>query len=93
MTLNNLLYKYVSNYKIDNLFDYEILLQELYAIRHVLYSERYGLYRLKDFMGRVSSSYGNDAHRYFTRLSETENKNANIGISNLIKFIKTKYSL
>ena len=44
-------------------------------------------------MGRVSSSYGNDAHRYFTRLSETENKNANIGISNLIKFIKTKYSL
>jgi len=93
MTLNNLIYKYVSNYKIDNLFDYEILLQELYAIRHVLYSERYGLYRLKEFMGRISSSYGNDAHRYFTRLSETENKNANIGISNLIKFIKIKYSL
>lgn len=93
MTLNNLLYKYVSNYKIDNLFDYEILLQELYAIRHVLYSERYGLYRLRDFMGRVSSSYGNDAYRYFIRLSQTESKNANIGISNLIKFIKTKYSL
>ena len=93
MTLNNLLYKYVSNYKIDNLFDYEILLQELYAIRHVLYSERYGLYRLKDFMGRISSSYGSDAHRYFTRLDDTQNRNANIGISNLIKFIKIKYSL
>jgi hypothetical protein len=93
MTLNNLLYKYVSNYKIETLFDYEILLQELYAIRHVLYSERYGLYRLRDFMGRISSSYGSDAHRYFTRLDDTQNRNANIGISNLIKFIKIKYSL
>ena len=41
MEINNLIYKYVSNYKFESLYDYESLLADLTTITELFNQKRY----------------------------------------------------
>jgi len=96
MNINNLIFKYVSNYKIETLYDYESLLADLTTITELLNEKRYGLYNIRYFFDKTSSTYSwDDAKDYLTsrHLYDSEMKYAIEGSERFIQFLKNKYSL
>ena len=95
MEINNLIYKYVSNYKVENLYDYESLLADLTTITELLNERRY-LYEIRYFFDRTSSRWSwNDAREYLTdrHLYDRQIQSGLEGSERFIKFLKNKYSL
>lgn len=95
MEINNLIYKYVSNYKIENLYDYESLLADLTTITELLNQKRY-LYEVRYFFDKTASTYSwDDAKDYLTdrHLYTRQIESSIEGTDRFIQFLKNKYSL
>jgi hypothetical protein len=95
MEINNLIYNYVVNYKIETLYDYESLLADLTTITNLLNEKRY-LYDIKYFFDRTTSTWSwDDAKFYLTDiyLSTIQIESGIEGTNRFIKFLKNKYSL
>jgi hypothetical protein len=95
MEINNLIYKYVSNYKVETLYDYESLLADLTTITELLSQKRY-LYSVRSFFDRVASRWSWDDAKYQLtdrHLYSREIDSALEGTDRFIKFLKNKYSL
>jgi hypothetical protein len=95
MEINNLIFKYVSNYKIETLYDYESLLADLTTITELLSQKRY-LYSVRSFFDRVASRWSWDDAKYQLtdrHLYSREIDSALEGTDRFIKFLKNKYSL
>jgi hypothetical protein len=96
MEINSLIYKYVSTFKIETLYDYELLLSELNSIQNLIRERRYGFDNIRGFMEKLSSRWSyEDAKYYITldRCSETTLNKAIQGTDRLKSYLKTKYSL
>jgi hypothetical protein len=96
MEINSLIYKYVSTFKIETLYDYELLLSELNSIQNLIRERRYGFENIRQFMEKVSSRWSyEDAKYYITldRCSDTTLNKAIQGTDRLKSYLKTKYSL
>jgi hypothetical protein len=95
MEINNLIFKYVSNYKIETLYDYESLLADLTTITELLNQKRY-LYSVRSFFYRVASRWSWDDTKYQLtdrHLYSREIDSALEGTDRFIQFLKNKYSL
>jgi hypothetical protein len=95
MEINNLIYKYISNYKIENLYDYESLLADLTTIVELLDQKRY-LYEVRYFFDKTASRYSwDDAKDYLTdrHLYTRQIESGLEGSERFIQFLKNKYSL
>lgn len=96
MEINSLIYKYVSTFKIETLYDYELLLSELKSIKNLISEKRYGFEEIRNFMEKVSSRWSyEDAKYYITkdRCSDATIDKAITGTDRLKNYLKTKYSL
>jgi hypothetical protein len=96
MEINSLIYKYVSTFKIETLYDYELLLSELNSIQNLIRERRYGFENIRGFMEKLSSRWSyEDAKYYITldRCSDTTLNKAIQGTDRLKSYLKTKYSL
>jgi hypothetical protein len=93
MEINNLIFKYVSNYKIETLYDYESLLADLTTITELLSQKRY-LYSVRSFFEKTSSRW-DDAKTYLTdrHLYDRQIESGLEGSERFIQFLKNKYSL
>jgi hypothetical protein len=95
MEINNLIYKYVSNYKVETLYDYESLLADLTTITKLFNQKRY-LYDIGYFFEKTSSRLSwDDAKTYLTH-SHLYNRQIESGLEGserFIQFLKNKYSL
>jgi hypothetical protein len=95
MEINNLIYKYVSNYKVETLYDYESLLADLTTITELFEQKRY-LYDIRYFFEKTSSRWSwDDAKTYLTdrHLYDRQIESGLEGSERFIKFLKNKYSL
>jgi hypothetical protein len=95
MEINNLIYKYVSNYKVETLYDYESLLADLTTITELFDQKRY-LYDIRYFFEKTSSRWSwDDAKTYLTdrHLYDRNIESGLEGSERFIQFLKNKYSL
>ena len=95
MNIKELFYSFISNYKIETLYDFEELLADLVTIKVIMNKQRY-LHTLGMFFDKSTTTYSYDDAKYYIcdyRLNPSQLKDAVEGTERFINFLKNKYSL
>lgn len=96
MEINNIIFKYFTNYKVDTLEDLEEFHADLTTVYELINQRRYGLRTLSSFFTKTTSSWSSyNAKNYLTSdgLSNKEVDYAIEGSDRFIKFLKNRYSI
>lgn len=95
INIKELFYSFISNYKIETLYDFEELLADLVTIQGIMNKQRY-LHTLGMFFDKSTTTYSYDDAKYYIcdyRLNPSQLKDAVEGTERFINFLKNKYSL